>query len=339
MKPTPAGSRKSARPSRRAGGSCSPACLRTTSGAQVRVPGVCTLTVGCLLALAAVQMPTADPGVACAEPGRSIAASLRGRGIVVFGETHGTQESPALVADLACHLAAHGRVLVGMEIPRWLNRDLAAFIDGDLDAKTLVTAARPTEMLDGTPLQGSEQKWWHVLRDGRTGYAMLDLLTRVRELVTGGREIDVFAFDDAEMWFEGEDAPAYTRDELMARNVARELDARAYKHVLILAGGSHAQRSSNGRKRTMVDWLAASDVFSVRVRFKGGMAWNCPWRPAAANALPGDCGVHSLPDLPEDTPLARLSAVQSGSFDAEIVLPKATPSPPVGGGWIYPSHP
>ena len=299
----------------------------------------CTLTAGCLLALAAVQVSAAEFGVDCAESGHSIAASLRGHGVVVFGETHGTRESPALIADLACHLAAHGRVLVGMEIPRWLNRDLAAFVDGDLDARTLVTATRATEMQDGTPLPGSEAQWWQVFRDGRSSDAMLELLNRVRELAAAGRKIDVLAFDDAEMWFEGADAPVHTRDELMARNVAKRLEAGAYEHALILTGTSHARRSSDSRKRTMVDWLEPAEVLSVRVRFQGGMAWNCRWTPAAANVLPNDCGVHPLPDTPEDMPLARLTAVQSGPFDAEIVLPKATPSMPVAGDWTFPSIP
>lgn len=71
------------------------------------------LTVACLLT------PTeaaAGKDLECAEAVLSTAESLREQRarVVVLGETHGTQESPALVGDLACHLAADGRVHVGI---------------------------------------------------------------------------------------------------------------------------------------------------------------------------------------------------------------------------------
>lgn len=255
--------------------------------------------------------------------------------MVVVGETHGTQESPALVADVACHLAENGRVLVGVELPRWLNEDLANFVVGGFDPSTLVTARRAVVLPDGTPLAGSEQQWWQETQDGRSSRAMLGLLTRIRELVGAGREVDALAFDDAALWFEGEDAPEHTRDELMARNVAGPWEEGGYDHALILTGSSHARRSLDGQKRTMVDWLPEAHVFSIHVRFRRGAAWTC--RSAREGALPVGCGMFPLPEHSDDGPLLTLTPTLPGHFDAEILLPEATPSEPVGGDEIVPS--
>ena len=259
--------------------------------------------------------------------------------IVVLGEeTHGTQEVPALVADLACRLVEDERVLVGVEVPRWLNEDIMAFVAGELDQTTLLTAERPVVLPDGTPLEGSRQALWHLFQDGRTSQAMLDLLWHIRQLVAAGRQIDVLAFDDVVLTFEGEEEerePTYTRDEMMARNVAKAWSAAAYGHTLVLTGKLHARRSPVTR-RTMVDWLPAADVFTVDVRFRRGAAWNC--RGAA------DCGIHPLRDDPsEDSAVMRLNpleSLKSAPFDAEIVFTEATPSPPaaIGGDVIFPSH-
>ena len=232
---------------------------------------------GVFLAVACLLAPTeaaAGKDPECAEAVLSTADSLReqrGR-VVVFGETHGTQESPALVGDIACHFAQDGRVLVGIELPRWLDKDVAAFVAGELDAVNLTTAARAVVRPDGSPLAGSEPQWWRETRDGRSSRAMLGLLTRVRELVRSGLEVETVAFDDAALWFEGAEEPAHTREELMATNIAKKWGAGDFDYALILTGGFHARRSPERRKRTMVDWLPAADVFSVHIRFRRGAA-------------------------------------------------------------------
>lgn len=290
---------------------------------------------GVFLAVACLLTPTetaAGQGLECPEAVLSTADSLReqrGR-VVVFGETHGTRESPALVGDLACHLAVNGRVLVGIELPRWLDTDIAAFVAGEIDAVTLVTAERPVVRPDGRPLAGSEQQWWRETRDGRSSRAMLGLLSRVRELVRSGLEAETLAFDDAALWFEGEQQPAHTRDELMATNVAKKWGAGDYDYALISTGGFHAGRSPEGRKRTMVDWLPAADVFTVHIRFGRGAAWTC--RLSRDGDLPADCGAHTLPGASRDEPLLTLTPSPAAHFDAEILLPVANPSPPAVSG-------
>ena len=156
---------------------------------------------------------------------------------------------------------------------------------------------------------------------------MLGLLTRVRELARSGLEVETLAFDDAALWFEGEEKPAHTRDELMATNVARRWGAGDFDYALILTGSAHARRSPEGRQRTMVDWLAAADVFSVNIRFRRGAAWTC--RSSREGALAADCRATTCQKYSgEGPPLTLTLLPPSAPFDAEILLPAASPSPP-----------
>ena len=126
---------------------------RNWSGQPYRRGRLFSLAAACLLTPTETVAAT---GIECAEAALSTANSLRkqrGR-VVVLGETHGTQEAPALVGDLACHLADDGRVLVGIEMPRWLDKDVAAFVARELDEIGLTTAERAIVLPDETPLAG-----------------------------------------------------------------------------------------------------------------------------------------------------------------------------------------
>ena len=228
----------------------------------------------------------------------------RGR-LVVLGEIHGTREVPALVGELACHLSEHGRVLVGLEIPRWLNEDIGAFVDGRI----------------GPDLLLADEYWRTAIRDGRQSRGMLNLLRRLGEVAAMGREVETRGFDDAVMVFEGERAPEHTRDELMARNLLRYRGEVAYDFVLVLVGNLHARRTSSPGP-SMATLLPERETLTVDIQFLRGDAWNCRGRK---------CGTHALPSREETGPLLRLNGISSGPYDAMIVLPEATASPPAVG--------
>ena len=250
---------------------------------------------------------SAKPAPVCDESARQIAEELgkyRGR-LVVLGETHGTQEVPALVGELACHLSEHGRVLVGLEIPRWLNEDIVAFVDGRIGSEVLL----------------ADEYWQREIQDGRQSRGMLDLLRRLGEVAAMDRKVETRGFDDAEMFFEGERAPEHTRDELMARNVLRYRGEIAHDFVLVLVGNFHARRSSSPEP-SMATLLPERETLTVDVQFLGGDAWNCRGRK---------CGTHALPSREGTSPLLRLNWISSGPYDATIMLPEATASPPAVG--------
>ena len=135
----------------------------------------------------------ADSAPVCGDASADVAQALRryrGR-VIVLGETHGTREVPALVAELACHLSDGARVLVGIELPHWLNENIAAFVGGRIGAETFL----------------ADDYWRPPMQDGRQSRALIEMLRRLRGITAGGCQIDVLGFGDAEVYFKGTSAP------------------------------------------------------------------------------------------------------------------------------------
>ena len=246
----------------------------------------------------------AQPAPICDESIERLAGELaeyRGR-LVVLGETHGTREVPALVGELACHLSRHGTVLVGLELPYWLNETIAAFVDGRIGEEALLV----------------DDYWRTPIQDGRQSRAMLNLLRRLGEVAGIGRGIVVKGFDDAIVVFEGEREPKHTRDELMTRHVVRYRSETAHDFALVVVGNSHAQRSSLPEP-TLGNLLPKDETLTINVQSLRGNAGNCRGRK---------CGTHAFPNQDVAEPVLRLNRVSYGPYDARIVLREGTASLP-----------
>ena len=103
--------------------------------------------------------------------------------ILLLGEMHGTAESPAFVADLACHAAKAGRpVTVALEI----NRAESPRVEAYLASKGL-----PEDR--AALVQGSF--WSNQPRDGRSSEAMAGLLDSLRKLRQQGAPVKVEIID------------------------------------------------------------------------------------------------------------------------------------------------
>ena len=126
---------------------------------------------------------------------------------------------------------------------------------------------------------------------------------------------------------------------MMALNLRTLMTSRPYDHAVILIGRRHARRRSRllrRSRRPMAAHFHFGELYIVQVSFRGGAAWNCPGR--------GPCGIHDLPAVSDQHRPTRLNELppnerKARGFDAEIVLPRATPSPPArGDGEIDPSN-
>ncbi len=78
-------------------------------------------------------------------------------------------------------------MLIGLEIPRWLNEDIGAFVDGRIGPDLLLV----------------DEYWQREIQDGRQSRGMLDLLRRLGEVVAMDRKVETRGFDDAEMFLSG----------------------------------------------------------------------------------------------------------------------------------------
>ncbi len=251
-----------------------------------------------LLAAAALLLPLSGLNAAnengppdCVKPDgwRGIAAASPQ--FVVFGETHGTTQAPALVQSLICALAKDGkRVLFAAEFRAMHNLAWQAAWDG------------PPSHFRATVAQGG----WIGREDGVASEAMLALVTHLHRLKSDGAAIDVVAFNgarDDEQRARFADLPGQGPHEAaQAENIANAARDGEYDFVIVLVGSLHAQTAAVTMAGITFEPMAMrlreyGPVISLRMWHAGGSSWSCypradfvfvPGRPVPADAI--QCG-------------------------------------------------
>ena len=254
-------------------------------------------------ALAILQAP------ACAPPtdASQLWADPQTR-FVVVGETHGTTETPAAFAELACEASQTRPVTVALEMPQTMQPDLDAWMASD-------GASEARARLLGLP-------WWGPERaDGRSSQAMMALLERIRSLKSEGRDISLRAYQPAIQRPQGFDQSYYENN--MADLLIEAAYARPDALVFVLGGSLHARKTVSERHGFLfaVGHLSPKTVRSVRVAPQGGRTWACF----------GDAPCGDGPIGAETDPAQRgvlLAAVDNGAYDGVLALGPTTASPP-----------
>lgn len=199
--------------------------------------------------------------------------------IVLIGEIHGTQETPALFGDLVCRAAQRqsGTVLVGLEIVATAQGAIDAFLEssGDAAAKQALLAA---------------EFWQREYQDGRSSRGMLDLLDALRRHRGAGLKILVRALDPATYEKPGD------RDAGMAASLLDAISARSPAQTLILVGNVHSRTvhgypwDPNAAYVPLGALLKEKvpDLVALDAANAGGTAWMCTSADAAG------CGAKPL---------------------------------------------
>lgn len=239
--------------------------------------------------------------------------AIGNRRLVMIGELHGTQETPALVGDVLDHFAARDRgVVLALEVstqeqPRF-DRYLAS----------RGTAADRTALLEGA-------HWREVHHDGRDSKAMLDLIEHVRRLRTRGAPVALVAFD-------GGGTDMDTRNLGMAKVLRATAKRFPTSTLLVLTGNVHAmtrrptwEMVSDGKPiappMTAGRALADLSPMSIDVRGATGAFWAC---------VDGGCGARSLatPDAPRPAEARLTRNATDDAWEDTLTLPHLTPSSP-----------
>lgn len=178
---------------------------------------------------------------------------------VIVGENHGTAETPAAFANLACLAAASGRkVTVALEQPAEDQPVLDAWLASDGGPRARAALLR-------TPI------WRQHYQDGRSSVAMLRLLDTLRRMKRAGtiaavRYTDVGANENGD------------RDATMAA-AWRALPVAGDGIVLALTGNVHAMRVPEKRPAftmvTAASLLPPEQTVTINVMGNGGAAWGC----------------------------------------------------------------
>jgi hypothetical protein len=188
---------------------------------------------------------------------------------IVFGELHGTRESPLLVAELATKLAAQGkRVLVAVEHEARFDADLqSAWIGSPSDFATRLKALG-----------------WAGRQDGVASEAMFDMLTMLQKEKYAGSPLSIVAFNsfksDAQKLRLETPGSQNGHEMAQAENISDAAKSAKYDHVLVLVGNLHARTAKVERPnfsfQPMVMHLQSSGkVVSLNMVYSGGSAWNC----------------------------------------------------------------
>lgn len=253
--------------------------------------------VGLLLAPAAAAQDRPCPPV----PGIERLWAKPDARFVIFGEYHGTAETPALFADVVCHAAATGRrVLVGVEYFEEEQPALDRFMSG----------------ADRT--YGEGRTFRH---DGRRSAAMFQMLERLRALKQAGRPLEVFAFVR-----ESERGHNQTpHEQAMAAAWRDKALANPDALLLILVGNIHALKDPKGRELSFVPaaaLLPPESTLSLLTTIPEGDIWACRGTGCGAGPLAAFGG-----QLPRGVHLAAEPGMD-GRFSVGTTF---TASPPASG--------
>lgn len=256
---------------------------------------------------------------------------------VVFGELHGTVETPRLIGDIACALTAkRQRILVAVELSSTQNAGLQRAWAGPHQG----FAARVVR----------EMPEWATRNDGVTSMAMLTLLTRLHALHAAGRAVDIVAFNgirhDEQAARLSALPGAEPHEAAQAENIRTAAANGRYNKVLVLVGNAHARKQPiTGRGvayRPMAMQLAApASITSLFIGTGGGMSWGCQMSgpPPAGPIIRSDlikCGAYragaevDLVGAPRivDTRGKAGPTNPDGAYDAMLFIGPITASPP-----------
>ena len=262
-------------------------------------------------ALAASSSPTADPV-------ELLDQALVDTRTFIVGELHGTQETPALVANLAQRWATRGPVLVALEIPAQEQPRLQAYLrspGGDADRQRLLAG-----------------EFWQTPRersDGRRSEAMLGLLESLRAFGAAGAPVEVLAFDDMAFHDAGQD-----RNAQMAERLRQAMATQPERRILVLTGNYHARWTLPERinsqsvpegfvpPRPMAAALRGPEVANVNVTAERPQFWACMQQQACGPLAPLSMGSAGADMLVRSTATDR-------DYDLVLTLPELHVSEPV----------
>jgi hypothetical protein len=178
----------------------------------------------CATAPSPAGAPPAAP-LACREVEGLEPLLAPGAGLLL-GEIHGTAESPAFLANVACLALRGGHpVTVALEIPREEQARVDTFLG------SAGSEADRAALLDSS-------FWTDKYQDGRRSRAMLSLLEDLRRLHHGGRPVRVALIDRLAKPVKWDE-----RDRWMAEALAQAFEETPGGVVLSLTGNVHSRIS------------------------------------------------------------------------------------------------
>lgn len=172
--------------------------------------------------------------------------------ILVIGDYHGTNEIPAIVANLILVKGRTKPVIVGLELPR----EDQAMVDRLL---------RHDQANDEDSLRKSIF-WNRKSQDGRSSMAMLAILLNIRKAINNGADINVICMDGYGL---------ADRDKAMYLRLKETMDGSPNAMVIAYAGNYHTDYKQIGDRESLGKLLHKDGAWIVNISARCGNAWVC----------------------------------------------------------------
>jgi hypothetical protein len=222
--------------------------------------------------------------------------------LTLFGEIHGTYESPAVVAEHVCALSIAKPVVVFLEIPSAEQSNIDVYLNSagrKADRDAFLKSAF----------------WGGSWQDGRASMAMFSLIDRLRELKSQGAAVSIVAEDGF---------PAQDRDLQMASAILSAASKHPKAALVGLFGNYHTGEivgiRSDPTHPRLGHRLKELNPLTISIDFDRGWAWAC---------IPV-CGIHKMGKWSKKAHTPRFSLVpgEPNGHDAVLTLPSVTAAPP-----------
>jgi hypothetical protein len=241
-----------------------------------------------------------------------VACQVARRRLLIIGEIHGTQETPAFVAALVRATSKNRPVRVGLEWPAWMNDYVVTYFasQGTMDDRK--------KML--------RMGYWKT-PDGRSSEAMVDLVDTIRHLRQQGRHIDIFLMEP-----NVPTTPADLQSNFLTRKengMAKALKAAlntAPSNALVIAymGSYHTRyvEDTNYPQPSVLQQVIDDHPLYISTQADAGGAWVCQER----------CGPYIFKAPPKspsrDIQIDPLTDAPKGITAESVDFPVFTPSAP-----------
>ena len=182
--------------------------------------------------------------------------------IILFGEIHGTNESPAFFFDYICQLEpTYDIINVFLEIPSSYQGDIDHYMQTKSSIESDYSLIR--------------KKFWNKKnQDGRTSISNLQLLRNLKHL-NHTKKINVFPVAPSREQLKSD----LSRTEIMFSNIVNKLEPNAHNQIsLALLGRNHVvKRVRHTREKSLKDLFSSSGLSyaALLIKHSGGKVWNC----------------------------------------------------------------
>ncbi len=259
-------------------------------------------------------------------PGWETIAELSKGGVAIFGETHGTRQSPAAVAEFVCAVSDRP-VLLAVELDAKLDDELQSVWDDT--SSEAITALAPVLFRGRSDGVGSE--------------AMLKMLIRLHQLKRSGADIDVVAFngprDSAQVSKFADLHGQGPHEAMQAENIDIAMRQGDYDHAVVLVGSFHAQKTVVQMGDVSFEPMAMQlsrmrPVFSLKMAQAGGSAWQCQLKKGAhivGATISEDqieCGDFDIDPEADDSPGIQVNEGDIKRYDGVYNVGAVQASPP-----------